>query len=73
MRIARIPHVPYLFSMKHIFRSEYSFLINTEKRKERKILNLNNHLGHTKKNLNLNNLLGHTKFNEKKGVLIDNL
>ena len=60
IRIARITHVPYLFSMKYIFRSEYSFLINTEKKKGMKNLNLNNHLGHT-------------KFSDKKGVLIDNL
>ena len=34
--MARITHVPHLFSMKLIFRSEYSFLIKTEKRKEEK-------------------------------------
>ena len=37
IRMARITHVPHLFSMKHIFRSEYRFLIYTEKGKEEKI------------------------------------
>ena len=48
--MARFTHVPNLLSMKHIFRSECSFLIYTENRKGRKNSNLNNHLGDTKFN-----------------------
>ena len=51
IRMARITRMPHLFLMKHIFRSEYGFLIYTEKRKE-------------EKNLNSNSQLGDTKFNE---------
>ena len=36
IRMASITQVLHLFSMKHIFRREFSFLIYTEKRKEEK-------------------------------------
>ena len=39
-----------IFNERHIFRREYSFLIYTEKTKEEKNLNSNNHGGDTKLN-----------------------
>ena len=34
--MARITHVPHLFSMKRIFGSEYSFVIYTDKKERKK-------------------------------------
>ena len=47
IRVARITHVPHLFSMKQIFLEVNTASLPIQK-KERKNLNSNNHLGDTK-------------------------
>ena len=44
------PCAASIFNETHVFRKEYSFLIYTEKRKEEKNLNSNNHLVDTTQN-----------------------
>ena len=46
--MARITHVPHLFSMKHVFLEVNTASLSIQKKKKgRKNLNSNNHLGDT--------------------------
>ena len=45
-----ITHVPYLFSMKHIFLEDNTASLSIQKKEGKKKLKSNNHLGDTKFN-----------------------